>query len=76
MQLLLKTNDLKITVDRPNWWLMADEATQKKNVKFYEAKNVMVDPTCELLNRWKLGGNKMVKFRCNDSGENKKLDKG
>ena len=35
----------------------------------------MVDPTCEYLRRYKLGGNEFSKLRCGNAGENKKLNK-
>ena len=45
-----KLKDLKVTVGRPNWWLMVDEVTQK-NTNFYEPKNGIVETTCEHFHR-------------------------
>jgi hypothetical protein len=60
-------------VTKPNWRIIVDEATNLKFSDFYETKNGMVEPTCELLNKWKQNG-KIVKFmRMDNAGENRKL---
>jgi hypothetical protein len=47
-----------------------DKATNLKLVYFYEHKNDMVEPLCELINKWKQH-NKIVKFvRMDNAGEN------
>ena len=50
-----------------------DEATQKNVSNFYESKNGVVEPTCEQFHRWKLDGNEVKKFRCDNARENKKV---
>lgn len=58
---------------KPNWRIMVDEATNFKISDFYDTKAGMVEPTCELLNKWKQN-NKIVKFiRMDNAGENLKL---
>ena len=51
------------------------EATKYNCSNFYEAKTGMVDLASKYLHRWKLGGNEVPKFRPENFGENKKLDK-
>jgi hypothetical protein len=57
-------------ISKPNMLIVVDEATNLKLVYFYEHKNNMVDPLCELINKWKQH-NKIVKFvRMDNAGEN------
>ena len=59
---------------KPNWRLIVDERTGMKFTEFFTNKSSMVEPTCELLHNWKEQG-KPVKFiRCDNAGENKKLE--
>jgi hypothetical protein len=43
-------------VTKPNWRILVDERTQLKFLDFYDAKNGMVEPTCERFQRWKDAG--------------------
>ena len=69
------TKDLKVTVSRPNWQLMVNEVTQKKFSNFYKVKNGMIERMHERFHRLKLGGDEVLKFRRDNAGEDKKLEK-
>jgi hypothetical protein len=56
-----------------NWRMMVDERTQMKFSDFYETKDGMVEPTCEILRRWKQNGIPIKYIRCDNGGENLKL---
>jgi flagellar biosynthesis/type III secretory pathway chaperone len=42
---------------------------------FYTTKNSMIEPTCELFNRWKQMNRTVTILRMDNAGENKLLDK-
>jgi hypothetical protein len=65
----------KVKVTKPNWRLMVDEMTGLKTSGFYTTKNGMVDPTCELFNKHKVQGRPIKIVRCDNGGENLKLEK-
>jgi hypothetical protein len=48
-------------ITKPNMLIVVDKATNLKLVYFYEHKNNMVKPLCELINKWKQHS-KIVKF--------------
>ena len=53
-----------------------DERTKIKGSDFYETKDGMVEPTCELFEKWQKQG-KPVKFvRMDSAGKNIKLENG
>ena len=55
--------------------MIVDECTGLNFSNFYQTKTGMVEPTCVKLQNFK-NKNKAVKFiRCDNSGENKNLDK-
>jgi hypothetical protein len=58
----------------PNWRMSVDEHSTLKVSHFFPTKNAMVEPTCELLHKWKNNG-KTVKYLCMDTnaGGNKIL---
>src|SRR5687767_10992465 len=57
------------------WRIMVDEATGLKSTKFVPTKDAMVEPTLKELQRLK-HDNKNIKFiRCDNGGENEKLEK-
>jgi hypothetical protein len=63
-----------VTITKPNWRIMVDERTEMKWTDFFEAKNDMIEKTCETFYRWK-HDNKPVKYvRCDNAGENKGLE--
>jgi hypothetical protein len=67
-----KPKDLPAVIN-PNWRIMVDERTQMKFSAFFAKKNLMVEPTCVQLNKWK-NADKAVKFiRMDNAGENKLL---
>ena len=60
---------------RPYWRLIVDEKTGYKISNFYEAKNGMVTPTCELFQKWKNETKPVELLRMDKAGENVKLVK-
>ena len=65
-------SDVKVT--RANWFLMVDELTGMKFTSFHSAKNGIVQPTCEKWNLWKQQGVPVAHVRCDNAGENLKLE--
>ena len=65
-------SDVKVT--RANWFLMVDELTGMKFTSFHSAKNGIVQPTCEKWNLWKQQGVPVANVRCDNAGENLKLE--
>ena len=43
---------LNVRVTKPHWRIIVDERTQLKVSDFFETKNGMVEPTCELFYKW------------------------
>jgi hypothetical protein len=62
------------TIYKPNWRLIVDEYTGMKFTDFFTNKNKMIEPTCELLHKWKEEGNPVRYIRCDNAGENKGLE--
>jgi hypothetical protein len=60
-------------VTKPNWHMIVDEATRLKISAFYDTKKGMVEPTCELFYRWKMGGHSVMTVRQDNAGKNKLL---
>ena len=60
---------------RPYWRLIVDEKTGYKISNFYETKNGMVKPTCELFQKWKMETKPVELLRMDKAGENIKLVK-
>jgi len=56
-----------------HWRMMVDERTGMKFSSFYRTKDGMIEPTLEQWNKWKQNGLVVKKVRCNNAGENKKL---
>ena len=59
---------------KPYWRLAVDEMTGLAFSSFHESKNKMVEPMCELLQKWKSVGRPVEKIRCDNAGENKLLE--
>jgi hypothetical protein len=71
----IKGPKLDLQPRRPNWRLIVDEKTGYKISHFYETKDGMIEPTCELFQEYK-DKNKEVKIlRLDNAGENKELVK-
>ena len=66
--------DLKVNVTKPYWRLMVDERTRMKWSAFFEHKNDMIEPRCEIFNRWKQAGQPVQYVRCDNAGENLGLE--
>ena len=60
---------------RPQWRIIVDERSKMKFSGFFPKKSGMVEPKCELLNKWKLGGKPIQYIRMDNAGENKTLQK-
>jgi hypothetical protein len=69
----VKQLDDRPTVTKPNWHMLVDETTRLKVGTFYDTKKGMVEPTCKLFHRWKLGGFPVKVIRQDNAGENKLL---
>jgi len=59
---------------KKNWRIMVDERTNMKFTKFFTTKNGMIEPTLAQLERWRQAGIKVKYIRCDNAGENKKLE--
>ena len=58
----------------PQWRMKVNKATGRKFSEFYPSKDKMVKPTCEQIQIWK-NKNKPIKIiRCDNAGENNKLE--
>gem|GEM_PF-6951265 len=66
---------LNVRVTKPHWRIIVDERTQLKVSDFFETKNGMVEPTCELFYKWKEKGMPVKIVRMDGAGENIKLKK-
>ena len=58
---------------KPYWRILVDERTQLKFSDFFCSKKEMIEPTCELLNKWRLSGKTVKYIRCDNAGENLSL---
>ena len=67
--------DIDVNVTKPHWMMVVDERTGMKWSEFHETKNGMVEPTCEKWYRWQQSGMPVKIVRCDNGGENKKLEK-
>jgi hypothetical protein len=62
-------------VHKSNWRLIVDEYSELKFSGFYESKDKMVEPTCELFDRWRQTSKPVKVVRCDNAGENTNLEK-
>ena len=60
-------------MSKGNWRLIVDERIGLKFLDFYNKTNKMVEPTCELLNRWKQYRKPVKYVQLDNAGENKLL---
>ena len=70
----LKVHDKPVTMTKPNWWLLVDVYSETPFSTFHESKDKMVEPTCEQLNKFIQFGHKVKVIRCDNAGENNKLE--
>ena len=63
------------TIQNKNWHLIVNELSKYATSWFYETKDAIVEPTCELFNKWKLEGRPVQKLRQENAGENRALEK-
>ena len=54
--------------------MIVDEFTGLKFSKFHSTKKGMVEPLCEMIQKWKNIGIEVSKLRMDNAGENKCLD--
>ena len=69
-----KPKNIEVNVTKRNWCIMVDEKTGLKSSLFTETKDGMVDKACKRFNMWKQDGKEVKIVRCDDAGENKKLE--
>ena len=62
-----------VTVMRPVWHIVVDEATGVKIGSFYTAKNKMIEPMCEQIHKMEKWGQPVKHLRQDNAGKNKKL---
>ena len=60
-------------IPKKNMCMKVIEKTGLKLAHFYDTKNGMIEPTCELLKRFEQQGMKIDVIRCDNAGENKSL---
>ena len=65
---------LNVTITKPYWIMLVDARTRMKWSNFYATKEGMVEPTCEQFHCWKEAGMPVKVVRCDNGGENKKLE--
>ena len=63
-----------ISITKGNWCLIVDEATGMKFSSFHETKNGMIEPVCEKFSKWSKAGKPVKVVRCDNAGENVKLE--
>ena len=66
---------LKLSEDEPkltksNMLIVVDEATQLKLVYFYDHKDQMVEPLCQLISKWRQNNKIVARVRMDNAGEN------
>eukprot|EP00957_Ditylum_brightwellii_P144151 10983086-Ditylum_brightwellii.AAC.1 len=66
---------VKVKVTKPNWCIMVEEKTGMKWSDFYPTKDGMIEPTCKQLYKWKAGKKAVKYLECNNTGENRALEK-
>ena len=70
-----KNNPKIKSLSNPQWRMIVDEKTEMKTSQFFQTKNGMIEPTCELLSKWKSQKHPVKIIRCDNAGENTKLEK-
>ena len=71
----VKSNKAKrIFPRRPHWCILVDERTGMKFSHFFNSKNGMVEPTCELFHQWKIRDKPVKQLRMDNAGENRILE--
>ena len=58
---------------KPIWNLLVDDYSELGFDGFYDTKDGIVEPTCELLHQWKQDGKPVKSIRCDNAGENRSL---
>eukprot|EP00980_Cylindrotheca_fusiformis_P010432 scaffold2318_cov88-Cylindrotheca_fusiformis.AAC.1 len=70
----IKRSDTQKIVSKGQWRLVVDEITQLKMSGFFDTKNGMVEPTCEMLQQLKADGIVVKYVRMDNAGENLKFE--
>ena len=60
-------------ISKPVWRLIVDDYSELGFGEFYNTKDAMVEPTCELIHLWKEAKLPIKVIRCDNAGENKVL---
>ena len=61
-------------VSKPNMREMVDEHSGRGFLRWFETKIGIVEPTTELFHEWKQEGKSVEVMRCDNAGENQKLE--
>ena len=59
---------------KPFWRLAVEQKTGLPFSAFHKAKSEQVPPLCVLFNKWKLAKKPVTNVRCDNAGENTKLE--
>ena len=66
---------IKAKATKPNWRINVDEHGGLKFSKFYDTNNGIMEPTCQLFNKWKKQIMPVSEVWYNNGGKNLKLEK-
>ena len=66
----LKPTEDEPKLTKPNMLIVVDEATGLKMVFFYDHKDHMIEPLCQLINKWKQNNKIVLHVRMDNAGEN------
>lgn len=69
-----RNEDSKPTT-KPHWCLAVREETGMKSSSFFAAKDHMVEPMCEKIDKWNKLGMTVTHLQMDNAGENKSLEK-
>lgn len=68
-----KPTDVK-SIGKQNWCMVVDEMSKLKMSSFHSTKDGMIDPTYIQMSKWRAIGLPVTNIRCDNAGENKKLE--
>ena len=70
-----KVRGKPVSLTNPNWRLLVDYYSELPFTSFHPTKDDMVEHTLQQLNTWIQAGRVVKTLRCDNAGENKKLEK-
>ena len=68
-------NGKKVTLKKKNWRFIVNKFSGMEFSNLYDTNNFMIKPTCERFKKWKQNGHPVNFVRCDNAGENTKLEK-